>query len=348
MNKKKARLLGVKKIKIAGIFMLALFTTGSCIACECAGGMSNTGADCSKVFRDTIGLDVMPMLANDGTENGIDVTGATVINRALFAGMINQTDASKRLYPIANDNGLKDVEQMRDQNVTRTFTDGDDEFIRQGTKTFKGWITGRFATPQYADKLNSIRCNDMGVYKIDRGYNYIGSLSSDGTKLNPIRISSGSFNALFVEATPDKNNAYIEITFKFSPSELDGRLRMIACSEFVDYKPTFNRGLLDVCATFTNPTIVGVQVKLVTDQGTPLNPILAGGLTTASDWVFTDVTDGNRVLTFTLTETATPGIYDVVWTGSPPADGDEIKLTISHEGFDFTCVSQTNFATPAS
>lgn len=347
MNKKNARLLGARKIRIAGIFFLALFTANSCIACACEGGMSNTGADCSKVFRDTIQLDFMPMIANDGTENGIDVTGATPINKALFDGMINNTDASKRLYPVANDNGLKDVEQMRATNVTRTFTDGDDEFVRQGIKNFKGWITGRYATAQYAEKLNSIRCTDMGVYKIDRGNNYIGAISADGTKLNPIRISSGSFSAIFVEATPDKNNAYIELTFNFSPSELDGRLRMIACSEFVNYKATMNRGLLDVCVAFSAITENGVTVKLETDQGTPLSPQLAKGLTTLTDWVFHNVTQ-NRNQVFTLVETAVKGIYTVVFTTSPPADGDIITLTITHNGFDFTCVAATPLVIPMS
>jgi hypothetical protein len=342
---KKSIFYGARKFRIAaGIFCLALFTSSGCIACDCDGGISNTGADCSKVFRDTIGLDFMPMTANDGTENGIDVTGATTINKTLFDDMINNTDPSKRLYPIASDNGLKDVEQVRAAIVTRTFTDGDDEFIRQGTKSFKGWITGRYATPQYAAKLESIRCADMGVYKTDRGYNYIGAISADGSKLVPIRVTAGSFYATYMEATPDKNNAYIEIGFNFSPSELDGRLRMIACSEFVNYKPNMNRGLVDVCGLVSEITDSSFVIQLQTDQGTPLNPLTVKNLAQADFSLHNDTTNADVPITSFDEDPA--GTYAIGFAAQN--DGDELTLTIAHNGYDFTCVSDTPIVTPMS
>lgn len=338
----------ITNLRIAGFLLVIFSSSKGCIACDCTGGMSNTGAGCSTVFRDTVGLMFMPMLANDGTENGIDVTGGSVLNKAYFDALTNQADPSKRLYPVATDGGLKDVDQMRGQIVTRTFTDGDDEFIRQGTKPFKGWITGRYATPQYAAKLESVRCDRMGVYKPDRGGNLVGSLSADRSTLLPIEISSGSFYATFVDATPDKNNAYIEIGFNFAQSEVDKTLQMVACSEFTDYRISSIRGLVDVCAEFSEITNAGVTVKLTTDQGTPLNPILAKGITTQTDWVFDDTTANRTLNIASITETAVKGIYKVLWAATTPDDGDEITLTISHTGYDFTCVASTPIVIPMS
>lgn len=347
MKNKNRILLGSKRIAtgIAGIFMFAMFTSASCIACDCNGGMSNTGVGCSAVFRDTNGLILMPMYDNDGNQNGIPVDGSITLNKTYFDGLVNESDVSKRMFPVPNDGGIKDVEQMRAAMVTRTFSDGADEFIRDGIKPFKGWLTGRTAQPFLAGKLNSARCNFMGVYKIDRGGNLIGSISADGTLLCPIAIDSGSFNAVFVEATADKNNAYIEIVFNFSQTEVDQTLKMIACSSFVNYRISAIRGLLDVCVEASNITDTGFDFILGIDGNDVLNPTLVQGLVN-SNFTIKNVTD-NTTLTATVTEDSTDkGHYSATFASQ--TTGDEYQLIPAKDGYDFSCVKAAEIVNTGS
>lgn len=319
----------------------------NCEVCDCNSGMSNTGVGCSTIMRDVYGLVLVPIYANDGTRNGITLSSAT-LDQTYFDALVNQTDVSKRWFPVATEDGLKDAEQVRENPVFKTFTDGSKEFIRQGSKPFKGYITGRNATPTYEGKLNAARCLAMGVYKIDRGGNLIGSISSDGLILYPIAIDSQSFNAVYGEATPDKNNAMIELTFDFSLTELDQSLKMISCNEFDNYSAFQLRGLIDVCPVFSNITTSGVRVKLKTEYGTPLNPTTDKGLV-AADFAFYNETASSAIGivgtggSFVEDPTA-PGNYDIEFdTADQPSIGDEITLTVTKNGRDYSCVSDDPF-----
>lgn len=341
---KKPRLLGVKKVRIAGIFMLALFTQSGCQVCNCNAGMENTGVGCSTIMRDAVGLWLQPTYADDGTRNGIPLDGSVTLNQTFFEDMANDPDRSKRIYPVSAPGGLKNVTQTRAENVTREFTDGSKEFIREGTKPFEGQIVGLSANPQYCGKLNAARCQLMSVWKIDRGGNLIGAISQDGETLYPIQIDSGSFYATFMEATPNENNAYIKIGFDFAQNEPDQNLRMIPCSS-MSYNIQNLRGLINVCATFTDPTETGVVVTLVTEWGDPLNPTLDQGLV-AADFAWKNVTQGNADIGFTGTggsfEETSPGVYAFTWdTADQPDAGDEVQLIVTKNGRDYTCVTDT-------
>ena len=348
---KKPKLLGVKKLKIAGIFMLALFTQSGCQVCSCNSGMSNTGVGCSTIMRDAVGLWLQPTYADDGTRNGIPVDGSVTLNQAYFEALANDTDRSKRIYPVSAPGGLKNVTQTRAENVTREFTDGSKEFIREGTKPFEGQIVGLSANPQYCGKLNAVRCQQMSVWKIDRGGNLVGSISEDGNTLYPIQIDGGSFYATFMEATANENNAYIKIGFDFSQAELDQNLRMIPCSSMT-YNIKNLRGLIDVCATFTDPSETGCDVTLVTEWGDPLNPTLDQGLV-AADFAWTNVTQGSASIGFTGSGGAfteyEPGKYRFTWnTADQPTQGDELQLVVTKTGRDYTCVTDTEVVVTGS
>lgn len=316
-----------------------------CNVCACNAGMNNTGVGCSTIFKDTRGLIFVPLYANDGTRNGI-LLSAT-LNQAYFDALINNSDTSKRWYPIAQSDGLKDVESVRPEPVYQTATDGSMNKVRDGIKPFKGEIRGIYATPYYVGQLNGIICQQNGgFYKIDRDGNLIGNISADGLTLYPITIDTQSFNAKFVEATPDKNVTSIELVFNFAQTMLDQNLVMIACSELGGVVVMNLAGLVDVCATFSLITVNGFTMKLTTKFGTAINPLTDQGRV-AADFIssVTGTTSKIRrtnntpadVSVLTVTESVTsPGTYVVTVTAGTSADTWQIKLTKA--GRDYSCI----------
>lgn len=349
---KKPKLLGVRKLKIAGIFMLALFTQSGCQVCECNTGMNNTGIGCGPIFRDSRNLWLQPTYGDDGTRNGIPVDGSVTLNQTYFETLASaSTSKDKRIYPISSTEGLKNVEEMPAEDVFRTFTDGSKEHIRKGTQPFVGWITGKEAQPKYAGKLEAVRCQYMSVWKIDRGGNLVGEISADGKTLYPIQIDSGSFYATFMPATADQNNAYIHIGFDFSQNFKSANLAMISCSEISSYSLFSLRGLIDVCPEFSDIETTGMNVKLVTEWGTPLNPTLDQGLV-AADFEIENATQSSAI-GFTGTggdfEETSPGNYAITFdTADQPDPGDELKVTITKTGRDYACVTATEVVVPNS
>lgn len=306
--------------------------------------MSNTGVGCSTIFKDVRGLIYVPLIANDGTLNGI--TLSSTLNQAYFDALINNSDKSKRWYPVANQDGLKDVESVRPDPVYQTATDGSMQKIRDGIKPFKGEIRGIYATPYYVGQLEGIVCQTQGgFYKIDRDGNLIGAISSDGLTLYPIAIDTQSFNARFVEATADKNVTSIALMFNFGQTQLDQNLAMIACSELGGVLVQSLQGLVDVCATYSLISVTGFTVKLTTKFGTPINPLTDQGRV-AADFISsvtgttskirrTNNTPADVAVTSVIESTTSPGTYAVL---AAMTSGDTLQPKLTKAGRDYSCV----------
>lgn len=306
--------------------------------------MSNTGVGCDIIFKDTRGLIGVPLYANDGTRNYIDLTTVT-FNQAYVDALVNQADPSKRWFPIPNNDGLKDVAQTRGDSVFKTFTDGSKQFVRKGIKNFMGFITGLFATPVLVGKLEQLKCvsGGFGFYKVDRDGNLIGAISDDGTKLYPIKIDPESFEALFMEPAPE-DVAMIRVQFDFAQTELDQSLKMIACTEMNGVNLLLLRGLIDVCVEISNLSTSGFRATLYTEFGTALDPTKDQGLV-AGDFTIENVTQSTDI-GFQGTggdfEEVEPGVYDFTFdTADQPTPGDELRLVPVKAGRDYTCVEDT-------
>lgn len=316
-------------------------------------------------------------------------------NAAYWTALINQSDASKRYYPIASNGGLKVVSEERPDPVFNDFPDGTQEHVRDGVTPFLASITGMWATSIYLMKLKSIGCARTGVYKRDRQGNLIGILSTreiaceacdcvgtmantgagcaavfadtadlifvplyadDGTRngielssgvyLYPIGIDNGSFHARLSPATADSKNASIIFGFNFALNAKDQALSMIACSE-MEYDISLLRGLLDVCGVFSDITETGLTVKLVTEYGTAINPLTVKNLLLAN-FAVENITVPQSLALATVTESTTnPGTYVIEWQ-SNETPGDELVVTVTANGYDFTCVSDTVVVIPTS
>ena len=308
--------------------------------CTCKQGISNTGTpNCSSAIEVPVKLFVQSLYNSTGELNKIDlstITSPSDLDDAYFQSWINDADKSVRLFPLPK---MKNVENSRGENRMETFKDGSKFFIGQGTRTFKGYIVGKDASPQLAGQLEDLRCTDFGIYLAGASGSFIGSDVIDGY-LKPINIEQDSFTARYIPQTDDAVQK-IEISFDFDMSEYDKNLRSIIAEEMTcDVREL--RGLMDVYVNYVDTTSAFVEVDLYTIFGTALNRIPVEGLVTA-DFISSstlatgklyNVTDDSDE-TLTAVESSTiPGRYTL--SISAVNSNDVLQVFAKKNGFDFT------------
>ena len=163
------------------------------LGCNCEAGLSNTGQpNCVPIFSVTSGLIMLPLKANDGTLNGLDLSASVPV----WSDLINETDSSKRWFPIG---AFENVELPKADSQFEEANSGKMAFLRQGKRSFSGELWSEDSTPTLLGKLQKNRCVDFGVYIVDVNGNLIGS-KSDGF-LYPIPVDNPSFDPRFNFAT---------------------------------------------------------------------------------------------------------------------------------------------------
>lgn len=241
--------------------------------CKCEVGLSNTGLpSCIPIAGVTKRIIMLNYYDNDGNINSVDCSDT--FDEAYFAGKVNESDKSKRWYPLPE---IKNVEDTKADSIFESFNDGSNLFIQEGTRTFTGLMPKQ--SPEFLGQLKAARCVKIGVYVIDKDGNLIGNGKVDG-KLLPILVDNNTWNPVLMKGT-DTTVQKITLTFEYSRLERDEDLRMITADEF-----TFDilgiQGVKDVnfvnmtadagtdSATFTAETIFGSQCAKVKVQGLDL------------------------------------------------------------------------------
>lgn len=308
--------------------------------CDCNNTLANQGTGCTPLFHVIAKLIAVPTFDSTGARNGIDLTDT--LNEAYFTALINQTDASKRWYPLPE---MKNVASPRTDAVVTEWEDGTTEFVRQGNKSFTGVIPSNNANPMVLGQIESLRCGDVSVYVIDAKGSLRGSLSSDGTTLYPIRLDSPSISANLQDASGTANQK-MDIKFSFHPDEQDADLRMITADELGGSYLLSTKGLIEVTMVISGISTTGATVKMKTPFGTILSPVLKKGLVTA-DFISSvggatskvrNVTDGADVAV-TVTEDATGGTYTLAWTAQTVSD--VVTVLAKSNGYSFTATNLT-------
>ena len=226
--------------------------------CSCDVLLGNAGApSCVASHGVARKLIRVPLIADDGTENKIDLSVA--LDQAAITALINQADASKRWYPTPN---FKTVTQEREDSITESFDDGSADFVRDGVKTFTGFIT-KPASPQLVGVLKDDRCTTFGVYIVDDAGNLIGRDISDGY-LYPIPVDNGSWNPTYIEPT-DTTVAKVNLVFNFSTLFQDENIGFIA-ADAIGATLLNENGLLDVVfsnASASSDTAASVEIAYI-------------------------------------------------------------------------------------
>ena len=268
----------------------------------------------------------VPLLANDGTENKIDLS--VTLNSAFWSAAVNNADTSKRFYPTPV---FKTFTQERAENTSESFEDGSTAFIRDGIKTVTAFIT-KSASPQLVGVLEDDRCTNFGVYIVDDCGNLIGRDIRDGF-LYPIPVDNGSWSPTWVEPT-DTTISKVNLSFNFSTLFKDSNLGVIAASSFSGIQLLSLGGLLDVVLTEVSSSTTEIQFTADNIYGYSNSKIPITGLLVGN--IVLNNTEGGVITSVTLTsltETA-DGEYTVDFTGDPQTATETFALSVSKNGLD--------------
>ncbi len=293
--------------------------------CDCNGTLSNTGTpSCQPIMGVGVKLILVNLIANDGTKNVIDISTYTG-SQAEWDARLNDTDGSKRYYPLP---AFKNVEDVKGDTIFETFNDTSNLLVQEGTRTYTGVMPNE--SPTLLGKMKEARCQKIGVYIVDDCGNLIGNISSDGASLDPIPVDNNTWNPILVKAT-DTTVQKIQLSFEYSRLTKDEDLKMIAESESEIDLLTL-RGLLDVNAAISNETTgdpSSFTSTMALDYGTAKNPIKVEGLVQADFSLFNE-TDSVAVTINGVVESSA-GVYDFDIADS---SGDTLTLSLSKDGLE--------------
>ena len=292
------------------------------LGCNCNAGLSNTGRpNCLPIQSVTSKLILVPIKANDGTLNGLDLTAPVPV----WDNLINEVDASKRWFPLPT---FEKVELAKADSQFEEANSGRMAFLRQGKRSFSGELWAEDSSPQLLGKLQNNRCVDFGVYIVDVNGNLVGT--KVGNFLYPIPVDNPSFDPRYMFAT-DSTISKIMVAFDFDRLFDEGTMYMVTPEEAgVNFNDL--TGLVDV--NFINLAQVAntsVTFDNVLDYGTAYNPILFKGAT-ISDYQLYNNTTASLETGWTITENLpTEANYTLAF---PFVTGESYTISIVRLGYD--------------
>jgi hypothetical protein len=288
--------------------------------CNCNAGLGNTGRPgCVPIQSVTSKLIMVPLNANDGTLNGIDLSAPL----PTWNSLVNEPDASKRWFPLP---AFENVELPKAESQFEEANSGRMAFLREGKRSFTGELWGEDSTPTLLGKMKAGRCVNFGVYVVDVTGNLIGS--KVGGYLYPIPVDNQSWNPTFMFAT-DSTVQKIMLTFDFDRLFDDSTMYMITATEAnLDFNTL--TGLIDVNLVETSSSATQVVLEATFDYGTALNPILLQGVTSTSDWEIFDVTNQLSLGSPTAVSELPAGTYTLLKSLTV---GDTYTVSVVKDGF---------------
>lgn len=288
-------------------------------SCLCGSGMNNTGlASCLPAFKKTTGIILVPMFANDGTRNYIDMS--TTID---LTAKVQDTDKSKRFYPIQD---LKDVELPVADTKFKTYKDGSKRKLADGVRSFKATMPETSSV--LIGKLQGVSCQKFGVFLVDIDGQLRGL--KDGTKLYPIEI--GGFNAIFKDATDDEVNEGM-IEFDFDILLKISKFWILSTTD-LNVNPNELSGLIDATLTEVSSGSTSTVVDIRSDFGSGIdtNPAPIVGLVSADFSGYND-TDASSVSVTVAESTTVDGRYTITYTSQTTSDLVTFKV-LPASGFE--------------
>lgn len=288
-------------------------------SCLCGVGMNNTGlATCLPAFKKTTGMFLVPLFANDGTRNSIDMS--TTID---LTAKLQHADKSKRFYPIQD---LKDVELPVADTRFKTYKDGTKRKLADGVRSFKATMPE--ASSVLIGKLQGVSCEKFGVYLFDIDGQLRGL--KDGTLLYPVEI--GGFDAIFKDATDDEVNEGM-IQFDFDILLKVSKFWILSTAD-LNVNPNETSGLIDINFNGVSISTTSTVLDVYSDfgSGTANNSAPVVGIPSSSFYAY-NVTD-NASVSLTITENyVIDGRYTLTYLAQTVGDIIQIQV-VPASGFE--------------
>lgn len=293
---------------------------------------------CLPIAKIAARLIFTPLFAADGTKNFIDLTAT--LDADYFTDRMQEYDSSDALVsPYSRwyiTPTLENVEDTRAETVFQTFNSGKKSKVRQGVRTFMGFIVDGAAF-EMLDKVKEFSCARIGAYVVDTAGNLHGN-GQDADKLYPIAIDKQSFDPQLVKAT-DAEVQMIQIMFDWGRLEDDRYLKMITADSLTAVDLLEYDGLIDLYGETVGAIgQTSFTIDIHTSYGNAISPTPVTGLV-AADFALYNVTDSSAVTISSLTESLTvEGRYTVSYASQTSAD--VLRLTPNKFGFDGDAIKQ--------
>lgn len=303
------------------------------MSCKCDNTLGNTGTPtCQPIMSVMKNIIVVPRFDSTGARNYIDLTAT--LNQAYFTGKVNESDPSKRWYPIRD---IKNVTSEKGDSIIETFEDQSTVFIQEGVRSFAGLLAKQ--SPNYLKKIKDYRCTEIDIYVVDKEGNLIGMKTEEG-KLFGIMVDNQSWNPTLAFGT-DTTVQKILLAFNFEIDEKDENLEMITASDINPVNLLNLSGLLDVYSKVSGISTTGYTLTLTYSYGSVLNKGKVKGLVladfissvTATTAKVRNQTDSTDITISSVTETS-DGVYVFVIT--PAQTSADVLIPFAKKnGFDF-------------
>jgi hypothetical protein len=308
-------------------------------ACSCNVGLGNTGhPNCPSIGGVTHSLIFVPYFTSAGVKNGINLSTAT-LDSTYFNALTAQSDRMLRWRPVNTGKPMEEVDINRAEAKYKTFPSGQKYYVQDGEKTFKATLP--LADPGLVKFFDSMRCEKVGVFVVDREGNLIGNKGTAGY-LYPFRVADGTADSYFMHPKDGEVTTQM-LRFDFDMTERDGDIGMIEATD-MSYDVKLLTGLYDVYGEFSSITTTGFIVDLRTYFGSASSPNRVTGMV-SGDFVLTNRGTGATITITSVTEnTVTAGIYTFVIPAQ--TSGHKLKLTATETGYDFNVLSTYKILIP--
>ena len=308
-------------------------------SCTCDVNFFNTGVPgCQPLSDVVVRLILTPVQDSSGNFNEIDL--GTLPSNSDILALINNTDSSKRLYPLP---GMENVTNERADNLTEEFPSGKIKNLRVGVKTFSGEMIDQGAV--YAGQLDGYGCTSMAAYMVDQSGNLIGDVTTNPGFLRPIRIDKDTWTIRALDTT-DTTSAKVTINYQWVKTLQDGDVGFVAAGDFdgdVDW--TLYNGLLDLQGSLVGSvTTTDFSMRVSTLFGSAAQAQVVSGLAQADFEIF-NVTQSSSITITTMTETPA-GQYNYTFPAATSADVLSLRIASGTNGYDDTILRAVEILVP--
>ena len=289
------------------------------VGCACDGTTKNTGFLGQQIFGVKQSIYIVPVLADDGTRNGLDLTAPDLAAEIL--GKVNHPDPSKRWYPLHK---IEEYAPADEDTQFATTSGGVESKLRNGIKkdTWQLWDE----SAQLYAKIEDF-CFDFGVIEVDECANLRGyKESATATMLYPRLVNNRSWDA----NSRDKQNdtpSHIMVQYQFERGDTHSKLWLVPGKVFGANNPLQLKGLVDVIVTATPLTATTIQLDVKGTFGDALNLIPIQGLVAANTTVL-NVTAGAPATVDTLVADAVVKGRYVLTLDTAPTTGDVLNISV--------------------
>lgn len=298
----------------------------SSLVCDCDdSGLANTGApSCIPKFGVTKKIIMVPLIADDGTYNSIDLTAT--IDATYINAKINHADASKRWYPISGE--IKNVAKTKSESTKQTYDDGSIFPIQAGVYSFTGIFPN--GNQVFAGILNASRCTQFGIFEVDASGSLRGYTKNEVDILYPTPVNNNTWEPIW----NDVSDTVLENTvlnFQFDSNMQAEYLQILSSADITGISMLSVNGLVDVLSTNVSCSTTVLVVKLRTKYNTPAKGLVY------TDFAVYNVTDSAAKAVSASVESPS-GTYTITFSGTGNTAGEVIRLTPTKTGFDYSAV----------